>query len=181
MKTLCLAAAAGLSLLGSSGAVAEAVDSVYTRHAYETCPVVKEHEAGRAFRCAGHRGIPVTYDADEHNVLVGIGTGGETASTDWLVRHYAEAGPTIEWRGVRRGRDIDPFAAILRFRVTVSPAIGAPRREVLAVYRVDRVRSCIVAVLDGRNADANAEARRVADARARMFRCGRDRPSSTAE
>ncbi len=181
MRTLCLAAAATLTLLGPSGAAAEAVGSVYTRHTYETCPVVKEHEAGRAFRCAGHRGIPVTYDADEHNVLVGIGSGGEAASTDWLTRHNAEAGPTIEWRGIRRGHDIDPFAAILRFRVTASPAIGAPRRDVLVVYRVDRVRSCIVAVLDGRRADANTEARRVADASARTFRCGRDRPSSTAE
>ncbi len=176
------ALAAGLGLaLPVAGAGAHTPESTYTRHAYETCPVVQAHETGRTHRCTGHRGIPVTYEADEHAVLVGIGSAGRIASTPFLVRRFAEAGETVEWRGLRRDDGLDPYAAILRFRVTEGPSIGAKRRDVLVVYRVDPVRSCIAAVLDGRAADANAEARRVADGPARSFRCGRDTPTTTVE
>ena len=160
-------------------AAAEGPDSVYTRHAYGDCPVVQEHETGRTHRCAGHRGIPVSYEADEHAVLVGIGTAGRIASTPFLVRRFAEAGETVEWRGLRSAGGVDPYAAILRFRVTDGPSISAKRHDVLVVYRLDPVRSCIAAVLDGRGPDANAEARRIADGAARRFRCGRDTPATT--
>ena len=179
-RPLC-AAAAGIALALPLSAAAQAPDSVYTRHAYGSCPVVQEHETGRTHRCAGHRGIPVTYEADEHAVLVGIGSAGRIASTPWLVRRHAEAGETVEWRGIRRSGEVDAYAAILRLRVTDGPSIGARRHDVLAVYRLDPVRSCIAAVLDGRKPDANAEARRAADGPARSFRCGRDTPATSVE
>lgn len=163
-------------LAGGLAASAQASESAYTRLDVEACPVVREHETGRVHRCRGFADIPVIVDADEHGLFVGIGTGGESATTPLLVSRFAEAGRRIEWRGGRQGGGLKPAAAILRFRITAGPSISAPWREVLAIYRLDPVRSCIAAVVDGRGPDANGKARRLADTLAPRFRCGRDRP-----
>ncbi|HEX2552905.1 MAG TPA: hypothetical protein VHL98_04335 [Microvirga sp.] len=181
IRNVLRALAASSTLALSFAAAAQAPDSVYTQHDPGRCPVVREHETGRTHRCTGHRGIPVSYEIDEHSVLVGIGTAGEVASTPFLVRRFAEAGDTVEWRGPRGRGGIEPRAAILRFRVTEGPSIGAKRHDVLVVYRLDPARSCIAAVLDGRSPDANAQARRIADGEARRFRCGRDAPPGFGE
>lgn len=167
---------AACALVAASSVVpAASFDSAYTRIDYEACPVLKETETGSLHRCAGCAGIPVVFDSDEHGGLIGFGPKLETTGIDWLARHFAEAEPTIEWRGRRSGARVRPVAAIVRMSVTRGESISGPRQPVLAAYRLPNGRGCVAALLDGARRGANADARRIADTAAQHFRCGRDR------
>lgn len=61
----------------------------------------------------------------------------------------------------------------MRFQLCRS--IGGPCRPELVLFRLEgKRRSCIAATLDGTRADANVQARALADDFVRRFRCGKD-------
>ena len=87
---------------------------------------------------------------------------------------------TIEWRLARSPNGTaQPFATILRWNVRLNPADDSqPHSPVLVVTRLGPGGVCRVGYVDARaNPDANELARKLADERARSFRCGVDKPS----
>lgn len=147
--------------------------SRYTRHDYGKCRKAKPDEEGvSVHRCAGKAGIAVTWTAGDDASLVEFGTmPADERLTDKA--SFFEAGNTIEWRGPKGAR---PQAAILRY--ATGQSIGKLDGSLLVVYRLgDDGSSCIIGSVDGRGADANARARRLADEKAGGFRCGQDQRS----
>ena len=132
---------------------ARAADSAYTTHDYEACPLTIDEDAYQVRRCEGFGGIAVNWHNEDDGAVV--------------------AGKTVEWRGASRTGALAPYAAIVRY--DMGRSIGGPFEPVLMIFHLDgRTGSCLAASVDGRRANANTRARRIADTFARTFRCGAD-------
>lgn len=143
-------------------------ESHYTRHEYEACAPAPSPEPGviEVRRCAGRSGIDVLWMSEPDSSSVSFGTRALDESLDLAAAF--EAGTTIEWRS-GAARSV-PIAAIVRY--SAGAGVGNLNRSVLVVYRVaPSGPSCIMAVVSG--ADANEKARRLVDASAAGFVCGK--------
>ena len=150
-------------------ALAGAPTSAYTQLNLDNCEIYSVAHAGEGSwenrRCPGRNGITlfVNVDDDRFDVDAGID------NNEWeSPSPFNDLGPQIEWR-LESGR---PFAIIYRYNI---PAEAAGSRSMLAVESIGRRGrpGCLVALIRG-DAAGNARARRIADTRARTFRCGRD-------
>lgn len=161
-------------------AAAQTIVSTYTPLDLEKC----RHTAGKAeedsgvWRCAGFQGIPVHVTANDMRMYVSYGGNAknEPAARETLASFHGE-GTSIEWRSERAAAGkLKPFATILRFRTSVADGDKTVPGQVLVVTRLAPGPVCRVGYVDGRaNPDANALARKIADERARNFRCGTDK------
>jgi hypothetical protein len=169
MRLIRVLAVAAFALMG---APARAADSAYTTHDYAACPLVVDEDPYQVRRCQGLNGIVVNWHNDDDDAVVDFGTKG--SSEDWpYEQSFVFAGKTVEWRGATKARMLVPYAAIVRY--DLGRSIGGPFDPVLMIFRLEgRTRSCLAASVDGRRADANVRARRVADRFVRTFRCGQD-------
>ena len=160
---------AGLTL--PCAALAENFSSAYTTQDYQKCALVSQEAGNTQRRCAGFAGVPVNWFGADDAALVDFGHKGETGPSEGLT--FAVAKDTIEWRGPMRGHGIAPLAAITRYAICAT--ISGPCHEELYVYRLNGAQSsCVMAIVDGRNGDANVKARQMADQFGGSFRCGKD-------
>lgn len=150
-------------------ALAGTPTSAYTPLNLDACEIVSVAHAGEGDwlnrRCPGRNGVTLFVSEDDARFDVDAGVdNGEWESPTQL----NELGPQLEWR-LEGGR---PFALIYRYNIPEAMAGG---RSMLAVESIGRTGrpGCLVALLRATPA-ANARARRIADSRARNFRCGRD-------
>ena len=150
-------------------ALAAAPSSTYSPLNLDACEIVTVAHAGEgdwsARRCPGRYGVALFLNEDDARYDLDAGVdNGEWESAIQL----NELGPQLEWR-VEGGR---PFAIIYRYNIPEAMAGG---RSMLAVESVGRRGrpGCLIAIIRATPA-ANARARRIADGRARTFRCGRD-------
>lgn len=128
--------------------------------------------------CAGYRGYPVliAYGDERESLFYGFPANDMTTVWESFAAFNASAG-RVEWRIETDGDLAFPFAAI--HRRSVSDA-GDPDRkiEVLMVSKVAQPEAregCTVGlVLASGNPQANDQARRIADDKARAFKCGKD-------
>jgi hypothetical protein len=161
---------------------AAAVERAYTPLHLDHC----EHTKGRgaedygSWRCPGYDGIQVRVSAGDQRTYISFGPNAarEIAARETLASFNSE-GRIIEWRIARDARGmLRPFATIVRWNTTVTGNDDKPvRGQVLVVTRLGPGGVCHVGYVDGRaNPNANDLAIRLADDRARNFRCGRDRP-----
>jgi hypothetical protein len=93
----------------------------------------------------------------------------------WAVEAWS-AGLTVDWRGSGKGKEFEPYAAIVRmkFQKQDLPAAGD---QVLAVIRIAQDTACVMGAVDtGANPNANEAAHALADAAA-SFVCGKDKPT----
>jgi len=156
-------------VVAAGGASAQDWTSSYTTHDYGKCRKAKPDEDGvSVHRCAGKAGIAVIWTAGDDSSSVDFGAS-PTQETISDKANFFEAGKTIEWRGPKGAA---PKAAILRY--ATGQRIGKLDGSRLVVYRVGDGASCVIGSVDGRTADANAQARRLADGKAAGFRCGQD-------
>lgn len=179
--------AAGFALLLSAAvsAAAQAVEYAYTPIDLKQC----KHSRGRIegfgnWLCPGYGGIAILISSAEQRSFVSFGTNAkkELANRESLMAQNGE-GKNVEWRieTLPDGRK-RPFAAIMRWYTVVTPQddtskSAVTRGQILVVTRLDPGGVCHVGYVDARaNVDANDVARRIADERARNFRCGRDTP-----
>jgi hypothetical protein len=182
-----LFAVALLTVALAAPAAAQTVESAYTQIDLKKC---KHTRGGSAedygsWLCPGHQGIPVYISGGDQRVFVSFGSNAkrELANRESLMSFNGE-GKVVEWRietlpdGKKRA-----FAAIMRWSTTVTDDNGAIHRgQVLVVTRLNPGGVCHVGYVDGRaNKDANALARKVADERARAFKCGADTPATVGE
>lgn len=89
------------------------------------------------------------------------------------IRAPHDFGDKIEWRGASGPKGFAPRAAIVRVIIRDGDTTTS---SALAVLKVEHDRLCNAAYVNGAEPDANAVARREADAATASFRCGRDKP-----
>jgi hypothetical protein len=166
-----------LVTLGAGPGLGQEIASAYTRHDYERCALVRIDDPVTVRRCRGYNGIPVLWTNEPDASLIEFGSEGAIEGTYDERFSFAVVQRTVEWRGLRKGRGLDPFAAIVRFQLCRS--IGGPCRPELVVFRIEGPRSCIAASVAATRADANARARALADRLGRSFRCGSDKPRAS--
>lgn len=128
---------------------------------------------GQDLVCAGWRGLPVLLSTADlrSSVFYGFPPAGDRPFQTFA--GFNGVGPRIEWRI----EGDTPFAAIHRW--TVEGTEGQ-RTEMLVVSRVAQLKDrqgCVVGLVTATgHPKANETARRLADERARGFRCGTDGP-----
>jgi hypothetical protein len=178
-------AVVALSLL-SAPALSQTIEHAYTKFDSKTCKHTKgkDVEDDGSWLCEGYAGLRVQLSAVDQRMTV---TFGQTRNTDLVQSQTLPSfndvyEGTIEWRFEKSASGKPrPFATILRWNVmtpedrdkaTATKATG----RVLVVTRLGRGGSCHIGYVDARaNPDANELARKLADERARTFKCGKDK------
>jgi hypothetical protein len=173
----------------SAGLVhAQEISSVYTTFdADKTC----KHARGRdvedygSWRCPGYGGLIVFLSAGDQRMQVSFGRNAKAAENELAAE---ETFPgfnsvyrgTIEWRieKLPNGKT-RPFATILRWNVMTAADVergdGKSTGRTLVVTRLNPGGVCHVGYVDARTPGANEAARRLADEKARTFKCGVDK------
>lgn len=164
---------AAFLLAGLIGAFAThgacAADSAYTKFDWEKCRKTGAEDDAIMRRCNGPDGIAVDINSGADAAFVSFGAKGARGDTQLGEFYFPKE--TVEWRKAA-GK---PFAAILRY--DIGKSVGGPFRSALVVYKLEgAASSCIVAIIDGGKADANARARTIADEAALGFTCDKDAP-----
>jgi len=172
--------------LFAAPAAAQSIEYVYTKFNAKQC----KHTKGRAVEdygswlCPGYKNLPVRLSAGDQRMYVTFGplAKDNIAGTQTLGGFNDVYEGTVEWRIEKRADGSErPFATILRWNVVTADdrdkATGPikPSGRVLVVTRLGPGGTCHVGYVDGRSKDANERARRVADERARTFKCETDK------
>ena len=173
-------------VLFATPAAAQSIEYVYTTFDAKKC----KHERGKqvedygSWLCPGHEKLNVLLSAGDQRMYVTYGSGKQkdlAASQTFPGFNDVYEG-TVEWRIERTDGKARPFATILRWNV-VTPddrekATGPIKStgRVLVVTRLGPGGTCHVGYVDAKaNPDANELARRIADEKARTFKCGKDK------
>jgi hypothetical protein len=161
-----------------------AVESAYTTFDSDTC----RHTPGRdvedygSWLCRGYGDIPVRLAAGDQRMFVSFGRNAarESAAGETLPGFNDVYKGTIEWRLERKpDGKLKPFATILRWNFMTNPDDRQASGRKLVVTKLGPGGVCHVGYVDARaNPDANELARKLADEKARTFKCGIDKPQS---
>ena len=161
----------------ASSASAQDVTYAYTQFdADKGCkhtPSRVEEDYG-SWQCPGYAGIAVRLSAGDQRMQVSFGprANKEVAAGETLPAFNNAYKGTVEWRSVG-GK---PFATILRWNVMMPDDERQASGRVLVVTRLNPGGVCHVAYVDARTtANPNEVARKLADEKARSFKCGVDK------
>ncbi|MDX8492766.1 hypothetical protein RFN29_14395 [Mesorhizobium sp. VK22B] len=126
--------------------------------------------------CAGYRGYPVLIGYDDARESVYYGFPSDDMTAVWeSFSGLNTAGPKVEWRIETNGDKAVPFAVIHRREIS-NPEDENKPTEVLVVAKVaqpEEHQGCTVGlVLATGNPEANDQARKLADEKAKSFACG---------
>ena len=187
----------GLQIIAVLGVVAvsaptsaQEISYVYTKFdADKTCKHTKgtDVEDYGSWRCPGYGGLIVRLSAGDQRMTVSFGTSAKKAEDE------VAAGETfpgfnsvyegmVEWRieKLPNGKT-RPFATILRWNMRTEDDAkrddGKSRGRTLVVTRLNPGGVCHVGYVDARTPGANEAARKLADEKARNFKCGTDDPN----
>jgi hypothetical protein len=172
--------------LFSVPAAAQSIEFAYTRFNTKAC----KHTKGRdvedygSWLCPGYKNLSVRLSAGDQRMYVTFGppTKDNIAGAETFPSFNDVYEGTVEWR-IERSTDGKerPFATILRWNLVTAEdqekATGPikPSGRVLVVTRLGPGGTCHVGYVDARSKDANERARKLADERARTFKCGKDK------
>ncbi|CAN7193998.1 hypothetical protein [Mesorhizobium sp. LjNodule214] len=174
-----------LALAGlCQAAHADGISSAYTDLDWKKdCVTYAKAEEGEGdwanLACSGYRGYPVlvAYDDARESLYYGFPSDDMTAVWESF-SGFNSAGPKVEWRIETKGDVIIPFAVIHR-RSIGNPEDENKPTEVLVVAKVAQPEAhdgCTVGlVLATGNPQANDQARKLADDKAKSFACGKDK------
>lgn len=129
--------------------------------------------------CSGYRGYPVLVGYDDARESVYYGFPSDDMTAVWeSFSGFNSSGAKVEWRIETTGDVAIPFAAIHRRSVS-NPEDEKKPIEVLVVAKVaqpEQHEGCTVGlVLAAGNPQANDQARKLADEKAKSFACGKDK------
>jgi hypothetical protein len=160
------------------------IESAYTTFDSSKC----RHTRGRdvedygSWLCPGLKGIAVRLAAGDQRMYVSFGRNAarEPAASETIRGFNDVYKGTIEWRLERKpDGKLVPFATILRWNFMTSPDDRNASGRKLVVTRLGPGAVCHVGYVDARaNPDANDLARKLADEKARTFKCGVDKAES---
>lgn len=188
--SLSSALAACLWISAATPACAQQIFSAYSSFdADKTC----RHTPGRDpedygfWVCPGHSGWIVRLSAGDQRMQASFGrnakaAAGEVAASQTFPGFNSAYQGTIEWRIERlpNGKT-RPFATILRWNTRTAEDAerddGKSNGRMLVVTRLDPGGVCHVGYVDARGPSANERARKLADEKARSFKCGVDDPT----
>jgi hypothetical protein len=161
---------------------AGAAQSRFTSIANKDCtfaPIGDEpgDEEDQLKTCPGVGGAQVLVNALGTRLRIGFRwpKGAYPQKIIWAVEAWS-AGLTVDWRGSGKGKEFEPYAAIVRmkFQKQDLPVAGD---QVFAVIRVAQDTACVMRAVDtGANPNANETAHALADA-APSFACGKEKPT----
>jgi len=167
----------------------QTISSAYTSFdADKDCrhtPGTEEEDYG-TWRCRGYGGQIVRLAAGDQRMTVSFGVSMKKAGTEFAA---SETFPgfnnvysgTVEWRieTLADGK-VRPFATILRWNLRTAEDAergdGNSTGQKLVVTRLNPGGVCHVGYVDARSPGANEAARKLADDKARNFRCKIDKP-----
>lgn len=185
-----IAALPVIAALAASPASAQEIFSVYTKFdADKTC----KHTKGRdvedygSWRCPGYGGLIVFLTAGDQRMQVSFGTSAkkaaeEIAAEETFPGFNSVYEGTVEWRveTLPNGKT-RPFATILRWNLITEADVNRGDNKAtgrtLVVTRLNPGGVCHVGYVDARTPGANETARKLADEKARSFKCGKDDPN----
>ena len=164
-------------------APALANDSVYTDVSRDKCRLLREWEgASSQSLCPGIGDYPVHFIESDIRQSFFFGH----VRQSYLENGFESFGPfnhaetTVEWRleKLPNGKT-RPFATILRWNVRTEADVergdNKSTGQTLVVTRLNPGGVCHVGYVDARAPGANEAARKLADEKARSFRCGEDK------
>lgn len=186
-----LLTALAVALLVNTPSLAGSITSEYTKLDFDRGCIweqpASEEEAqmGGRSTCQGFGDYEVHFAEGDLRQFLAYGPATDPFAFSSGFAQWNSVNETIEWR-LEHGK---PFATIHRwFLDNINPDTGsvdpARRGQVLVVSTVASFsapqgerHSCVVGYVDARaNTNANELAREIADSRARVFRCGQDKP-----
>ncbi len=160
---------------------ATAQTNTYTKIDFKnTCTVISEYELGLTATCAGYTGFPVIFSEGDLRQMVRFGHISKLSDQWESFGQFNRANDTIEWRL----KDNKPYAAIIRYFIENANDNGEYKKglegQVLVVSTVgnhEKPTSCVVGYVDARaNKNANKLSQELADTKAEVFICGKDKP-----
>ena len=174
-----------LALAGlCQAAHADGISSAYTDLDWKKdCVTYAKAEEGEGdwanLACSGYRGYPVLVAYDDARESLYYGFPSDDMTSVWeSFSGFNSAGPKVEWRIETKGDIAIPFAVIHR-RSIGNPEDENKPTEVLVVAKVAQPEAhdgCTVGlVLATGNPQANDQARKLADDKAKSFACGKDK------
>jgi hypothetical protein len=180
-----------LALCLASPAGAQEIFSAYSKFdAEKTCKHTpgKDVEDYGSWRCPGYGGLIVHLSAGDQRMQVSFGTSArkaqdEVAAGETFPGFNSVYEGTVEWR-VEKRKDgkLVPFATILRWNTRTEADAerddGKSTGRTLVVTRLNPGGVCHVGYVDARAPGANEDARKLADEKARSFKCGKDDPNN---
>jgi hypothetical protein len=188
MRATMIAVASAASLSGTP-ATAQEILSAYTKFdADKTCKHSKgtEVEDYGSWRCPGYGGLIVRLSAGDQRMTVSFGSSakkaqGEVAAGETFPGFNSVYEGVVEWRIEKRpDGKLVPFATILRWNTRTEADAkrddGRSTGRTLVVTRLNPGGVCHIGYVDARAPGANEAARKLADEKARNFKCGKDNP-----
>ncbi|MBG1233520.1 hypothetical protein [Aestuariivirga litoralis] len=161
----------------STTAQADAVKSVYTKIDLKKCRQTEkadEYVFGGTWACKGLGGYDVFVSSadDRESAAFGKVKGNNCAGLKTF-NGFNSVGNTVEWR-VKNGK---PFAAILRWTVSIDPEDSTKQATWLVVSKLEKGEACHMHYVSGSYPNANAQAQKAADDLAVDFKCETDVPT----
>lgn len=173
MKYLVLAFA---TLVCISSAQAE-MRSVYTKIDLKKCKQTEkadEYVFGGTWRCKGYGGYDVFISSVDDRESAAFGKSRENNCSGLKTFNgFNSVGNTVEWR-VKNGK---PYAAILRWTVSIDPEDSTRLASWLVVNKLGPKDACHMHYVAGSYPNANDQARKAADDLAADFKCETDVPT----
>ena len=182
MLTKRLIAVLAGACLTAAPALAQKIDSDYTKIDLDKCTVLSIDDLGGEWACTGYKGYPVYVAEGDLRMFVSYGddAANEKAASQTLPQ-FNTINETLEWRLQQNNGKWVPFATILRF-LTQSGDASEPDGQMLVVTKLEPGNTCHIAYVDARLVkNANAVARQFADETAASFDCANDEPAQVPD
>ena len=173
MKYLVLA----LATLGCVSSAQADVKSVYTKIDLKKCKQIEKADefvfAG-TWRCKGFGGYDVFVSSADDRESAAFGKSqANNCSGLKTFNGFNSVGNMVEWR-VKDGK---PYAAILRWTVSIDPEDSTKQATWLVVNKLGSKDACHMHYVAGSYPNANGQARKAADDLASGFSCETDVPT----
>lgn len=153
------------------------ISSVYTKLDLDKCKLVASSDkegSWAEWQCKGHEGMRVRVAEGDLRYFVSYGPNADKQkAASQTLGPFNTIHHTLEWRVEKRNGKWIPYATILRYFWSSDGRKG----QTLVVTKLDGNEACHVAhIRAGANPQANVQARRIADNKARGFDCSNSQP-----
>ena len=153
------------------------VTSAYTKIDLKKCKQTEKPDQyvfGGTWRCKGYGGYDVFVSSADDRESAAFGTKfANNCSGLKTFNGFNSTGGTVEWR-VKGGK---PFAAILRWTVSIDPEDSTKQATWLVVNKLEAKDSCHMHYVSGSFPNANDVARKAADDKSASFICETSTPT----
>lgn len=148
------------------------IKSIYTNLSAKNCKTLEQSDEGTGWyrgECPGIGGYKLQVTEGDIRQSIDVVAPGkkkyELNFTGNVSSAFSSVGEKAEWRVIRKGKVFKPTAFIVRFNASENGEDATVLTSYLVVSKITKTRICITDVVKS-GANANAEARRLADSSA---------------